>query len=65
MRDREISRERKYTPERFKEMMAEIAMSDDTELRHYRADKLMAAVLNQLGYSEGIKIFESMGKWYS
>ena len=54
-----------YTPERFKEKMAEIAKDDDTELRHIWADDLMAVVLSQLGYGEGIKIFVDMGKWYS
>lgn len=46
-------------------MMAEIANSDDTETKHYEADQLMIAVLNQLGYDEGTKIFENMDKWYS
>lgn len=55
----------KYTYDYFKKKMAEIASDDDTETKHYEADQLMAAVLVQLGYDDGVKIFNSMDKWYS
>ena len=52
-------------PNEFKDMMEEISKSDDTELRHMDADDLMCEALKELGYSEGIEIFEAMYKWYA
>ena len=37
----------------------------DPETTHKKADNLLAEVLNSLGYQKGIKIFESMPKWYA
>lgn len=55
-----------YTCDYFRKMMDEIAHApEDPETKHYEADRLMIAVLNQLGYDKGTKIFESMEKWYS
>ena len=53
--------------EEFKKAMEEIAVNadDDEEMAHMRADELLCDVLKQLGYSEGVKIFEDMNKWYA
>ena len=53
------------SPEEFAKEMAKIALSNDTESAHSQADKLMCEALKELGYYEGIKIFEEMGKWYA
>jgi len=37
----------------------------DPENAHAEADALMCEVLKELGYGEGIKIFDGMEKWYS
>ncbi len=53
------------TPEQFKSRMQEIASDVDIEMSHYNADDLMCEVLKELGYGEGVKIFEEMAKWYA
>lgn len=54
------------TPEQFADAMREIAKnSGDTEMAHGDADDLLCKVLTQLGYGEGVKIFEEMDKWYA
>lgn len=53
------------TPEEFKTEMQEIADNYNTEIRHIEADDLMCKLLKELGYSEGVDVFESMYKWYS
>jgi hypothetical protein len=58
------------TPKEFAEKMGEIAKRVDDDVRtaescHYEADDLMETVLSELGYEEGIKIFQEMEKWYS
>ena len=53
------------TPEEFKKEMEEIEQVGDGEIRHDFADTLLCEVLEELGYSEGVKIFKSMEKWYA
>lgn len=53
------------TPEEFAKRMAEIAANGDTEYAHADADNLMANLLDVLGYSEGVRIFTAMVKWYA
>ena len=55
----------RITPEDFKEEMERISKIEYTEDRHVYADKLMCDVLKQLGYSEGIKVFNNMELWYA
>ena len=52
------------TPEEFK---AEMEKLDDLDIeeRHSRADDLMGNVLIELGYGEGVEVFDSMVKWYA
>lgn len=37
----------------------------DKECAHMDADSLMAEVLTQLGYGEGVEVFKHMPKWYA
>ena len=37
----------------------------DLEATHLQADKLMCALLTELGYGEGIEIFKNADKWYA
>ena len=53
------------TPEEFKKEMVLLNDGRDIEYSHILADKLMCDILRELGYSEGVDIFESMYKWYS
>ena len=53
------------TPEEFKERMELCSLDRDTEYGHITADELMCDVLKELGYSEGVEIFENMHKWYA
>lgn len=53
------------TPEKFKEAMEILSSEDDTEYRHINADILMCGILRDLGYGEGVKIFERWEKWYA
>ena len=53
------------TPEEFKEKMLALSEDDDVEKRHYDADRLMCDLLTELGYGEGIKIFDEMPMWWA
>lgn len=54
------------TPEQFLEEMENIFMNrHDTEQDHIAGDSLMCEVLTQLGYGDGVRVFEEADKWYS
>lgn len=55
------------TPEQFKKQMEQIEneFGQDIEMAHGKADFLMCKVLSEMGYQEGIKVFEDMPKWYA
>ena len=54
------------TPEQFLEEMEKIFMNrHDTEQDHSAGDSLMCEVLTQLGYGDGVRVFEEADKWYS
>ena len=53
------------SPDEFKKTMELIAKNGDIEIAHANADDLMSEVLKDLGYKEGIAIFEDMEKWYA
>lgn len=63
----EQKNEGKMTPEEFAKQMQTLAKkyNDDEELFHIMADGLLTAVLVDLGYEEGVKIFLDQPKWYS
>lgn len=53
------------TPQEFKEKMIEISKIVDIECSHGLADDLMKKALIELGYEDGVQIFEKMDKWYA
>jgi len=53
------------TPAEFEDQMRKIKLTGDTELGHRAADDLMCEVLEENGYSSGVKIFKDLSKWYS
>ena len=48
------------TPAEFEDTMMEIAANGDPEQMHSDADDLMCAVLIDLGYAAGIRVFDNM-----
>jgi hypothetical protein len=56
-----------YSTQKFKEAMQKIFPEHgfDPESAHLQADALMCEVLEELGYEEGVKIFEHAAKWYA
>lgn len=60
------------TPEEFAQRMRKIAKEGDQgsigydpENAHGAADRLLCEVLTQLGYGEGVQVYESLEKWYA
>ncbi len=53
------------TPEEFAAQMRNINRSLDVEGKHGEADDLMCQLLRELGYAEGVVIFEAMDRWYA
>jgi hypothetical protein len=58
------------TPDEFAQKMRAISEAmergrNDPESRHCYADDLMCELLKELGYEEGVKVFEEMDKWYA
>lgn len=51
-------------PEQFANRMRE-AVTSDEESQHSVADGLMTSLLRELGYGEGVDVFEKMDKWYA
>ena len=61
-----LQEDKQMTPNEFERKMQEIFNNDDdTELNHEKADALLCEVLTQLGYENGITIFENAKKWYA
>ena len=58
------------TPEEFKNEMQKIRNRlgekyIDEEIIHAEGDDLMCKLLRELGYGEGVDVFEDMPKWYA
>jgi hypothetical protein len=55
------------TPESFANAMRQIfpAVGYDEEISHQAADTLLCETLRELGYGEGVAIFEEAHKWYA
>lgn len=49
----------------FAKAMREAAGLKDGEECHARMDDLMCKKLSELGYHEGVKIFQAAEKWYA
>lgn len=60
-----MSDETNTTPEEFKTAMEDVFKSDDIELRHIQADQIMCDTLRELGYENGVKVFEKAYKWHA
>ena len=60
-----MERDEIMTPEEFEQKMIELSMMDDKQDRHEAGDSLMQEMLTQLGYGEGVKVFEEFDKWYA
>ena len=58
--------EKEFSSKGFANKMRRIERDNNyPELAHYLADKLMCELLRELGYDEGVDIFERIQKWYS
>lgn len=55
------------SPKQFYERMLEIPKKYyyDDEATHMYMDELMCELLAELGYGDGVKVFEETQKWYS
>ena len=60
-----MAKPRRMTPEEFAEKMTAILKGNDLEAEHVDADRLMVAMLMQLGYNEGAYVFARAKKWYA
>jgi hypothetical protein len=58
---------RPITPKEFARQMADVKkrLGGDGEAVHCRMDDLMCDTLRELGYGDGIDIFDDTDKWYS
>lgn len=57
--------EKEFSTKGFANEMRIIDRNNNTEMAHILADELMCKLLRELGYDEGVDIFEKMSKWYS
>ena len=46
-------------------LMKEQTKNDDNETAHAEADDLLCRLLQELGYSEVVEVYEKVGKWYA
>jgi hypothetical protein len=55
------------TPEQFRDKMQKIReeVGGDAEVAHARMDEVLCHVLVELGYRDGVAIFENQAKWYA
>ena len=56
------------TPEEFKKAMTEIKKGihqKDLEMSHVESDELLCKILREVGYGDGIDIYEKLEKWYA
>lgn len=57
--------EKEFSAKGFANEMRRIDRNNFPEVAHILADELMCKLLRELGYGEGVDIFEKMDKWYS
>jgi hypothetical protein len=55
------------TPEQFRDEMQKIReeLGRDKEAAHARMDDVMCRVLAELGYRDGVAVFDEQSKWYA
>lgn len=59
---------REMNPQEFYEKMKRLRGDNDDydeELTHDAMDNLMCEVLTELGYEDGVKVFQETDKWYA
>ena len=52
-------------PKQFADKMRDISKNTDIEDRHMEADDLLCEMLIELGYAEGVEIYNAMPAWYA
>lgn len=57
--------EKEFSAKGFANEMRRIDRDNNPEMKHILADELMCKLLRELGYGEGVDIFEKMYIWYS
>ena len=57
--------EKGFSERIFATEMRRISENKNTEMAHILADELMCDLLRELGYGDGVDIFEKMYKWYA
>ena len=67
MSQTEYWRDQAMTPGQFLTAMERIRDNPegDEEQNHIEADDIMCAILERLGYADGVKLFREMHKWYA
>jgi hypothetical protein len=53
------------TPEEARNELIALSLSGDTESAHGKADDVLCELLNSLGYSEVVKAYLAVDKWYA
>ena len=56
---------KKINIEEIKAKLKELQQSDDVELSHYEADQIICNLLNDLGYTDVVKEYNKISKWYA
>ena len=49
----------------YAEEMRKIASNHDAELAHGNADALLVEILDELGFHETVRVYNSVKKWYA
>ena len=50
---------------RYLDKLETIARSTDTEAAHGDADRVLCDLLNELGYTDIVREYNAIGKWYA
>lgn len=51
--------------EKYLKQMSELKNNDDYEALHGTADDILCELLNELGYTDLVRTFEELPKWYA
>lgn len=55
----------KINVKEIKEKLKKLQQSDDVELSHYEADQIICKLLDNLGYTDIVKEYNKISKWYA
>lgn len=50
---------------RYKKRLIELQHNSDTEVAHLSADQILCNILEELGYSDVVKEYNKIEKWYA